>query len=265
MANGRQNNKAYAITLRELLQHVTYRGPQQIADLAVTAVTSDSRAVTEGTLFVAVAGTAVDGHDFIADAVRRGCAGVVLEKGRRPKAVKMPIAIEVEDSREALGRIAAAFWQEPARRMTMIGITGTNGKTTSAYLLETLIKKAGGKPGVIGTVNYRYDGKVLPAAHTTPPPETLQRLLREMVDSGVTHVIMEVSSHALEQKRVAGLVFDVALFTNLSRDHLDFHGDMESYFASKQRLFKINFIRWVMTEVSLLSLKAKTCLVGLLT
>ncbi|MEW6594656.1 MAG: UDP-N-acetylmuramoyl-L-alanyl-D-glutamate--2,6-diaminopimelate ligase [Thermodesulfobacteriota bacterium] len=237
MTNGRQNNSAYAINLRELLQHVNCRVTKEMADLAITAITSDSRAVTAGTLFVAVSGTAVDGHDFIDDAVRRGCAGVVLEKGRRPKAKALPLAIEVEDSREALGLIAAAFWQEPARRMTMIGITGTNGKTTSAYLLETMIRKAGGKPGVIGTVNYRYGGKVLPAAHTTPPPETLQRLLREMADSGVTHVIMEVSSHALEQKRVAGLAFDVALFTNLSRDHLDFHGDMESYFASKKRLF----------------------------
>jgi len=240
MADGRRNNGVYAITLRELLQNVTHHATREIAKLAITAVTSDSRAVTAGTLFVAVAGTAVDGHDFIDDAVRRGCAGVVLEKGRgrAGKTKVMPVTIEVADSRKALGLIAAAFWQEPARRMTMIGITGTNGKTTSAYLLETLIKKAGGQPGVIGTVNYRYAGKVLPAAHTTPPPETLQRLLREMADSGVTHVIMEVSSHALEQKRVAGLVFDVALFTNLSRDHLDFHGDMESYFASKQRLFQ---------------------------
>jgi UDP-N-acetylmuramyl-tripeptide synthetase len=239
MANG-QPHGAYAITLRELLKNVTYRATKKIAELAVTAVTSDSRAVTAGTLFVAVAGTAVDGHDFIDDAVRRGCAGVVLEKGRAriSKTRGLPVCIEVEDSREALGLIAAAFWQEPARRMTMIGITGTNGKTTSAYLLETLIRKAGGKPGVIGTVNYRYAGKVLPAAHTTPPPEALQRLLREMADSGVTHVIMEVSSHALEQKRVAGLSFDVALFTNLSRDHLDFHGDMESYFVSKKRLFQ---------------------------
>lgn len=239
MANGRHHAKGTS-TAQELLHNVTYRASKEIANLAITAVTSDSRAVTAGTLFVAVAGSAVDGHDFIDDAMQRGCAGVVLEKGRGRigKAKGLPVCIEVADSREALGLIAAAFWQEPARRMTMIGITGTNGKTTSAYLLETLIKKAGGQPGVIGTVNYRYAGKVLPAAHTTPPPEILQRLLREMADSGVTHVIMEVSSHALEQKRVAGLSFDVALFTNLSRDHLDFHGDMESYFASKKRLFQ---------------------------
>ena len=239
MTNG-PRNETEGIPLQELLKNVSYRATQAIAGLPITAITSDSRAVKAGTLFVAVAGTAVDGHDFIDDAVRRGCAGVVLEKGRHRglKAKALPVCIEVADSREALGLIAAAFWQEPARRMTMIGITGTNGKTTSAYLLETMIRKAGGEPGVIGTVNYRYGGKVLPAAHTTPPPETLQRLLREMADSGVTHVIMEVSSHALEQKRVAGITFDVALFTNLSRDHLDFHGDMESYFASKKRLFR---------------------------
>ncbi|MFZ5762628.1 MAG: UDP-N-acetylmuramoyl-L-alanyl-D-glutamate--2,6-diaminopimelate ligase [Thermodesulfobacteriota bacterium] len=237
MADERRKDGTYAVSLQELLKNVTYRATREIAKLAISGVTSDSRAVTAGTLFVAVAGTAVDGHDYIDDAVRRGCAGVVLEKGRRLKTRALPLAIEVADSREALGLIAAAFWQEPARQMTMIGITGTNGKTTSAYLLEELIRQAGGRPGVIGTVNYRYGGKVLPAAHTTPPPETLQRLLREMADSGVTHVIMEVSSHALEQKRVAGLVFDVALFTNLSRDHLDFHGDMEAYYASKKRLF----------------------------
>lgn len=226
--------------LRELLHNVKHAMVRDIGGLGIGAVTSDSRAVIPGALFVAIAGGTVDGHDYVNDAIARGAAALVLGKGRcLPRAGKKgPACIEVADTREALGLIAAAFWQEPAKRMIMIGITGTNGKTTSTYLLETLIREAGGRPGVIGTVNYRYEGKVMPAPHTTPAPEVLQQLLREMADSGVSHVIMEVSSHALEQRRVAGVSFDVALFTNLSREHLDFHGDMETYYASKKRLFE---------------------------
>ncbi|MDZ7642408.1 MAG: UDP-N-acetylmuramoyl-L-alanyl-D-glutamate--2,6-diaminopimelate ligase [Desulfurivibrio sp.] len=146
--------------------------------------------------------------------------------------------LQAADTREALGTLCAAFWDHPARSLVMIGITGTNGKTTCAYLLEALLAFQGAVPGVIGTISYRYRGREVAAAHTTPEPETLQRLLAEMRQAGVSHVIMEVSSHALAQRRVAGIQFDVALFTNLSRDHLDYHADMESYFAAKMRLFR---------------------------
>lgn len=206
---------------------------------AVRSVTADSRRAGPGSLFVALPGTRVDGHDFLAAAVERGCRMVLTNKEARlpAKAKKNVLHLATADTRGAFGRLCAALQGFPAREMVMIGITGTNGKTTASYLLEELVRYSGGEPGIIGTVNYRYRGRVLPASHTTPEPESLQRLLREMAAAGVTHVIMEVSSHALEQQRVAGIAFDVALFTNLSHDHLDYHGDMESYFAGKKRLF----------------------------
>jgi len=227
--------------LNELTARVKVLNPDSLSSQTdIEAVTSDSRQAGPGVLFVAVQGLTVDGHDYVKDALKKGCPAVIVEKGRCGS-VDFPggtVCLEVDDTRIALGRIAAAFRDNPSSRMTMIGITGTNGKTTSAYLLEALIRKAGGNPGVIGTVNYRYNGLELPASHTTPDPVSLQRLLRRMADAGVTHVIMEASSHALAQKRLEGVWFDVALFTNLSRDHLDFHGDMEHYFASKKLLFR---------------------------
>lgn len=205
----------------------------------IKVITADSREAEPGALFVALSGFTVDGHDYVQNAVSKGCSAVVVRKGRC-RSFNIPpqtVCLEVDDTRKALGQIAASFWGHPSRQLKMIGITGTNGKTTCAYLIEGMIRKSGGNPGVIGTVNYRYNGLELPAPFTTPDPVVLHRLLRRMVDSGVTHVIMEVSSHALAQKRLEGVLFDVALFTNLSRDHLDFHGDMENYFASKKQLF----------------------------
>ncbi|NOX24932.1 MAG: UDP-N-acetylmuramoyl-L-alanyl-D-glutamate--2,6-diaminopimelate ligase, partial [Deltaproteobacteria bacterium] len=138
----------------------------------------------------------------------------------------------------ALAAMAAAFYNHPALEMVMIGITGTNGKTTTTYLLEAVIKESGGNPGVIGTINYRFNGQEFPASFTTPEPVLLQGLLQKMAAAGVTHVIMEASSHALAQKRLAGLEFDIALFTNLTRDHLDFHGSMDAYYQAKKGLFR---------------------------
>jgi len=221
----------------ELFREIAPMADPAAGRVRVRSVTADSRKVEEDSLFVAVKGLSVDGHEYIDEAVRRGSAAVVVEKGCwRKQKLTVPV-LEVEDSREALGLLVAAFWEHPASQMVMIGITGTNGKTTCAYLIEEMIRRAGGTPGVIGTVNYRYGGKVEPASHTTPDPERLQELLRRMADSGVTHVVMEVSSHALAQKRLAGVRFDVAVFTNLSRDHLDFHGDMEEYYLAKEKLF----------------------------
>ena len=205
----------------------------------VTSVTADSRRAGPGSLFVALPGTRVDGHDYLAAAVKQGCRVVLCKTGCRTPVGQggKVLHLATADTRAAFGRLCAALRGFPAREMTMIGITGTNGKTTASYLLEELIRQSGGEPGVIGTVNYRYRHRVMPATHTTPDPESLQQLLREMADAGVRHVVMEVSSHALEQQRVAGIAFDVALFTNLSHEHLDYHGDMASYFAGKTRLF----------------------------
>ncbi|MFH7326008.1 UDP-N-acetylmuramoyl-L-alanyl-D-glutamate--2,6-diaminopimelate ligase [Desulfurivibrio sp. C05AmB] len=232
--------------MRQLLETAgvdwTVMGRRDHPDPVVTAVTADSRRAGPAALFVALPGTRVDGHDYVTDALARGCRAVLTSRGRAAETARMAagqdfLHLASEDPREAFGRLCAALQGQPAAEMVMIGITGTNGKTTSTYLLEELIRRSGGEPGVIGTVNYRYRERSLPASHTTPEAETLQRLLREMAGAGVTHVIMEVSSHALEQRRVAGILFDVALFTNLSHEHLDYHGDMERYYAGKKRLF----------------------------
>ncbi len=206
----------------------------------VTGLTSDSRLVRPGFVFVAIKGQEADGHRYVPQAVARGCLAVVVD--RQVEIAKDVAVVRVEDSRLALGRLAAAFYGYPAREMTMIGLTGTNGKTTTSWLVEGMLLAAGLRPGVIGTVNYRYmdrrgDQVVRDASLTTPEPVQLQGLLREMCDSGVTHVVMEVSSHALALERLAGLCFDVGVFTNLSRDHLDFHRTMEAYFQAKQKLF----------------------------
>ncbi|MCF6290216.1 MAG: UDP-N-acetylmuramoyl-L-alanyl-D-glutamate--2,6-diaminopimelate ligase [Desulfobacterales bacterium] len=214
--------------------------------IVVTGISADSRAVGPGDLFIATAGQTVDSHDYISAAIDQGCAAVVVEAGRpvpEPLARKGPPLVEVADSRGAVARIAAAFYGHPAHGMRMIGITGTNGKTTVTYLAESIIRARGGRPGVIGTINYRYDDRagkqmLVPAPLTTPEPVFLQKLLHQMAAAGVTHLIMETSSHGLAQGRLAGIFFDIAVFTNLSRDHLDFHRDMDDYFASKKRLFQ---------------------------
>lgn len=201
----------------------------------VTGLACDSSRVAQGNVFFAVPGTRVDGHDFVPQAVERGAVAVVVE--RRPQSEKAPTWVRVANVRRTMGRWAAHYHDYPSRRLRLVGVTGTNGKTTVTYLLESILAAAGMVPGVIGTINYRYQGKVFPALHTTPESIELQSLLAEMVRAGVKSVAMEVSSHALAQERVRGMDFDVALFTNLSRDHLDFHGDMEHYFFSKGRLF----------------------------
>jgi UDP-N-acetylmuramyl-tripeptide synthetase len=222
--------------LSTLLAGVACRPIGDIDDRAVTAIETDSRKVKPGALFVAVAGKTVDGHDYIQQALKNGCVAVVGEKGSHlPDGIPF---IEVQDSREALSEIAISFYDNPARNLILIGITGTNGKTTTTYLLEAIIRSGGGNPGVIGTVNYRFNGEEHPALFTTPEPVILQSVLSEMVRGGVSHLVMEVSSHSLIQKRIHGLKFDVALFTNLSRDHLDFHGTMRQYFAAKKILFE---------------------------
>lgn len=226
--------------LAELLVGLKAQVSGNAAGVQITAITADSREAGPGALFVAVPGLRVDGHQFAEEVAAKGCTAMVIERGRRlsGKGLERVVLIEVEDTRLALGELAAAFYGYPARRLKMIAITGTNGKTTTAYLLEAVLLAAGARPGVIGTVNYRYAGKAIPAPFTTPEPVQLQKLLAEMATERVTHVVMEVSSHALAQKRLQGVCFDVALFTNLSRDHLDFHGDMERYFKAKKVLFE---------------------------
>jgi UDP-N-acetylmuramyl-tripeptide synthetase len=221
--------------LGDLMAEVSSAIPVDMVNLTVSGITADSRQVTPGMLFVAVSGDKSDGHHYIQEAVRRGCVAVLAEYV--PSDDCDVHLITVPDTRSAMGHLAAAFYDFPAREMTMIAITGTNGKTTSSYILENLIRHAGGIPGVVGTINVRYLDVTLEAVLTTPEAMDIQQQLRLMADNGVTHVVMEVSSHGLEQERVNAIFFDVALFTNLSRDHLDFHGSMENYFAAKKILF----------------------------
>lgn len=234
----REGSGGTAVSLRTLLEDVDAKQHASLSEIMITSITADSRQAGPGVLFVAIPGLTVDGHAYVEAAASMGCAAVLVNSGCcKGWKHQKTVCVETADTREMLGRLAAAFYERPAERMRMIGITGTNGKTTTTYLLEALVRKAGGNPGVIGTVNYRYNTVVVPAPFTTPDPVTLHRILGEMAENGVTHVIMEASSHALEQKRLAGVDFDVALFTNLTRDHLDFHGTMDNYFASKRRLF----------------------------
>jgi UDP-N-acetylmuramoyl-L-alanyl-D-glutamate--2,6-diaminopimelate ligase/murE/murF fusion protein len=201
--------------------------------LEITSLHCRSNEVRPGGLFVAIAGYSVDGHDYIDDAVARGAAAVVVQ---RPVTTVVPV-ICIADTRKALAQLASHFFGHPALELTVIGITGTNGKTTTAYLIESILRAAGLEVGVIGTVNYRYGNQTHAAPVTTPDAVTLQAMLREMADAGATHVVMEVSSHALAQGRVTQCPIDVGVFTNLSQDHLDFHGDMERYWAVKKQLF----------------------------
>lgn len=206
----------------------------------VEGVAYDSRRVKPGDLFVAIRGSRDDGHRHIPEALAKGARALLLQE---PPAEggQVPWAT-VPDTREALASIACRFFGDPSREVRLAGITGTNGKTTTAYLLEAILKEAGREVGVIGTVNYRYCGRELRADNTTPGPYELQQLLREMRSSGVTDVVMEVSSHALQQGRVKGCHFDVGVFTNLGRDHLDYHGTIEAYLEAKALLFR-RFLR----------------------
>ena len=193
----------------------------------------DSRTVVPGGLFVAIKGFQFDGHDFIDDAVQRGAAAIVAQ---HPVATDAPL-YTAGDTRRALASLADVFFGHPSRELTLIGITGTNGKTTTAYILESILNQAGFSVGVIGTVNYRYNQKVFDNPVTTPESLDLQRILREMKADGVSHVVMEISSHAIDLDRIFRCDLDVAVFTNLTQDHLDYHKDMASYWKCKQRLF----------------------------
>lgn len=224
--------------LKDLIKNVpgveaSGNGGADIAGLAYS-----SQAVQPGFLFAALKGEKRDGHDFIEDALRRGASAILSERPR-PQNVKAAW-IQAADAREALALSAANFYDHPSLKMKVIGITGTKGKTTLTYLLESILKKAGHQPGVIGTIAYRWADNVFSAARTTPEAPDLQKILSEMHTHGVTHCLLEASSHALDLKRVWGISFDIAVFTNLSAEHLDYHSSMEDYFAAKRKLFFLN-------------------------
>jgi UDP-N-acetylmuramoyl-L-alanyl-D-glutamate--2,6-diaminopimelate ligase len=222
--------------LKELLNVLKGYKIEGSEDIEIFDIQYDSRKVGKGSLFIAIKGEKADGNLFAEQAVEKGAVAVVTDSSEF--AVRSSATtIYVLNPREALANISAVFYDQPAAKLKLIGITGTNGKTTTSFLVESVLREAGLNPGVVGTINYRYAGKVLPAPNTTPESLDLQRLLKDMLESGVKAVVMEVSSHALSQERVGGCVFDVAVFTNLTQDHLDYHITMERYFEAKAKLF----------------------------
>jgi UDP-N-acetylmuramoyl-L-alanyl-D-glutamate--2,6-diaminopimelate ligase len=223
------------VQLARLIRSLDVIETRGAMDLDITDISYHSQGVKEGHLFVAIPGTKQDGHRFLGEVAAKGARCAIVEQMPRGP-VEIPLVV-VKDARRALAQVAAAFFSHPSREITLVGITGTNGKTTTSYLIESIIKAAGKEAGVIGTINYRMKGKEQPAPTTTPQSYDVQRLLREMVTQGMTYAVMEVSSHALDQERVRACHFDAGVFTNISPEHLDYHEDMERYFAAKKRLF----------------------------
>ena len=225
------------IRLDDIAQHTqltSWTGPK---DAAVSSIVFDSRKATAGTLFVAVKGTRADGHDFVAQVVAQGCTAIVTEH-----AIDVPETVTqlvVPNSSKALGELAHAFYGFPSRELTLVGVTGTNGKTTCTTLLHKLYMNLGFKTGLLSTVVNLIGEEPVPATHTTPDPVALNALLADMVSQGCSHCFMEVSSHAVDQHRIAGLEFAGGAFTNITHDHLDYHKDMEDYFDAKTKLSEL--------------------------
>ncbi len=206
-------------------------------DPEISGLFYDSRQIKPGGLFFALRGEKTDGHDFIPQAVSAGAVAVLVERE-----VSLPPGVSgyiAKDGRRAMALAAAAFYGDPSADMLVFGVTGTNGKTTVTYLIEAVLRASGRRPAVLGTVNYRFGDIVLPSEHTTPESVDLLRTIAEFRRMGADAIVMEVSSHALAQRRVDGVRFDAGVFTNLTPEHLDYHGDMESYFSEKRRLFTL--------------------------
>jgi UDP-N-acetylmuramoyl-L-alanyl-D-glutamate--2,6-diaminopimelate ligase len=228
------------LELDDVLQGVNFirrQGPSP----EVNGVEYDSRRVQQGSLFVAFRGGTTDGNRYLPQAVAQGAGAIVTDSAAGFSAATAYPAlavIEVPHGRPALAAMAANFFAHPEAQLKLSGVTGTNGKTTTAFLLEAMLRHQGRKTILAGTIEYHAAGRIFPAPHTTPESRDLLELFREGVDGGATEAVMEVSSHALDQQRTAGLVFDVAIFTNLTRDHLDYHRTMDDYFAAKRKLFE---------------------------
>jgi len=224
--------------LRALLQGVELRRPIPDGDAEVAALAYDSRKVVPGAAFFAIHGEKTDGNQFVSDAIQHGAASVISEH-HRPTSLPRNIAwVEVEEPRKALATASANFFGRPAEALKLVGITGTNGKTTTAYLIDSILRAAGQKTGLFGTIEYRTPSATIPATTTTPESLELQSYFADVLREGGTHAVLEASSHALAMDRLWGCPFAVAVFTNLTRDHLDYHKTFEAYFSAKRRLFE---------------------------
>ena len=225
------------IKLQKLIEEldVDYILGEEAVEIA--GIAYDSREVNAGDLFIAITGFETDGHKYISDAIENGASAVLVEKDIQNSEVTV---VKVEDSRSALAKVSAKFYDYPAQDLTVIGVTGTNGKTTTTYLIEGILSNLGLDTGLVGTIKNKVGSKEQSASRTTPESLDLQRMLADMVADGVTHVVMEVSSHALALDRVLEINFDRKIFTNLSRDHIEFHDNFEQYLAAKLKLFTSN-------------------------
>lgn len=221
--------------LIDLLQGIKVLKQVGDSDLEINAIQFDSRKITAGDMFVAVPGTASDGHDFIAKAIELGATIIVCET--LPAQTEGKTFIQVKDSAEALSLLAANWYDQPSSKLTLVGVTGTNGKTTTATLLYDMFRIFGHKTGLLSTVCNYIDGTPVEATHTTPDPLELNKLLARMVDAGCEYAFMEVSSHSVVQKRIGGLQFDGGIFTNITRDHIDYHETFDNYLAAKKAFF----------------------------
>ncbi|HJE47598.1 UDP-N-acetylmuramoyl-L-alanyl-D-glutamate--2,6-diaminopimelate ligase [Phocaeicola coprophilus] len=222
--------------LGNILQAITTGMVKGNLDKEISGIQMDSRQIKEGDLFVAVKGTQTDGHAYIGKAIEKGATAVVCET--LPETLSETVTyIQVNDSEDAVGRLATTFYGDPTSKLDLIGVTGTNGKTTIATLLYNMFRKFGYKAGLISTVCNYIDGEAIPTDHTTPDPITLNQLLGRMADEGCKYAFMEVSSHAVAQKRIGGLKFAGGIFTNLTRDHLDYHKTFENYLKAKKAFF----------------------------
>lgn len=224
--------------LRELLRNIEYEVLSGDLDIDIESVEYDSRKTGQGSLFVAIKGYETDGHLYIGSAIERGAAAVILEDENEWNKGIIATTIKVANSRKVLGEVSASFFNNPGKNLNIIGVTGTNGKTSVTYFLKSILKEAGHKVGIIGTIENQIDDIVVESSVTTPESRDVQELLRKMVDAGCTYCVMEASSHALYLDRVAAVPFKVAIFTNLSQDHLDFHKDLDEYLDAKIRLFE---------------------------
>lgn len=225
------------IKLGDLVKVLGIERDEKNFDIDISGIAYDSRKVQKGCLFVAITGFKEDGHRFIESAINNGASAIIVEKD--VKVASIPV-IKVDDSRKALAKLSAKFYNYPSKDLTVIGVTGTNGKTTTTYLIDSILKKLGINTGLIGTIKNKIGDKEENASRTTPESLDLQRIFSEMLESEVTHVVMEVSSHALELDRVLEVDFDRQVFTNLSQDHLDFHQSFEDYLKAKTKLFQLN-------------------------
>ncbi|MFZ5596336.1 MAG: UDP-N-acetylmuramoyl-L-alanyl-D-glutamate--2,6-diaminopimelate ligase [Bacillota bacterium] len=222
--------------LKELVRDIDVLNIKGDDTVEIKGIAYDSRSVRPGFLFVAVKGLKADGHDYVDAAIQSGAPAVLVQ---RPVAVPPGVAlVQTGDTRKGLGLVSARFYGHPSQRLRLIGVTGTNGKTTTTHLIAALYRAAGRKTGLVGTVGNYVGDRRLEVSHTTPESADLQKLFGLMVEEGVSVAVMEVSSHALALERVAGCEYDVAVFTNLTQDHLDFHRDMDDYFEAKSRLFR---------------------------